>query len=78
MGILSKIFGREQTSDGRATPATTVACPHTILLPHWDSLADMGKEDLATTFTCQSCSETFTPEQAKELRATTAERLQGV
>jgi hypothetical protein len=76
MGFLSKILGREQTSTGVET--TTVVCPHTILLPHWDSLADMGKEDLATSFTCQACNETFTPAQARELRATTAERLQGV
>jgi hypothetical protein len=76
MGFLSKILGREQTSDRIAT--TAVLCPHTILLPHWDSIGDMGKEDLATSFTCQACSGTFTPDQAKELRGTTAERLQGV
>jgi len=76
MGFLSKILGREQTSD--SVSATVVVCPHTILLPHWDSIGDMGKEDLATSFTCQACSESFTPEQANELRGTTAERLQGV
>ena len=74
MGFLSKILGREKTS-ARAESAAVV-CPHTILLPHWDSIDDMGKEDLATSYSCQACGETFPPDQAKELRRTTAERLQ--
>ena len=74
MSFLSKILGREKPSP--KAESAQVACPHTILLPHWDSIEDMGKEDLATSYSCQSCSQTFTPEQAKELRRTTAERLQ--
>jgi hypothetical protein len=76
MGFLSKILNREQTP-AKSEPITVV-CPHTILIPHWDNIDDMGKEDLATSFACQSCSETFTAEEAKEVRATAMQKLLNV
>lgn len=50
-------------------------CLHTVLLPHWDRIEDMGHADRATSFRCQSCNEQFTPEQAQRLQQTEAERL---
>jgi len=73
MGFLSKIMGRDESKSKVALEPPV--CPHTILIPRWDSIADMGKEDRATSYGCQSCSETFNPEEAKAIRLTTAERL---
>ena len=56
-------------------PETEIACPHTVLGPHWDDPADLGKEDLASSYKCDVCGETFTPEEALALRATEGERL---
>jgi hypothetical protein len=52
-------------------------CPHVALLPHWDDPNDMGHEDRASSFRCQACSQVFTPAEARELRATEAERIRG-
>jgi hypothetical protein len=75
MGIFDKLFGgsKERTSSTAVVEAP--ACPHVTLVPHWDKLADMGINDKASSFICESCGKTFTPEQARELRETEAERL---
>jgi hypothetical protein len=54
------------------------ACLHVTLSPQWGNLSDMGVEAKASSWKCGSCSETFTPDQAKELRANEAERLKQV
>ena len=53
-----------------AIPAPeSLTCPHTILLPRWDSIEDMGQDSKATSYTCQSCSQTFTGDEGRALRA---------
>ena len=54
---------------------TPTVCPHTVLRAHWDDPADMGNDDAATSWTCEACGETFSPEVAAALRATEADRL---
>jgi hypothetical protein len=74
MGFLGKLFGggkKEQT----AVAEIAVECPHSVLVARWDSVADMGHEDKATRFMCETCHEEFTPEVAKELRDTMAARV---
>ncbi len=68
MGILNKILGHEdKTKQHEIEQATdTAECPHTALAPHWDSLADMGKKELAT-YTCESCGRTFNYDQAARI-----------
>jgi transposase-like protein len=73
MSILDKLLGRHKASPAAAV--IDVPCPHTTLVPHWDSLADMGKEDKVSRFTCDSCGEAFSAEQGHLLRQTEAERL---
>jgi hypothetical protein len=67
MGILDKILGKQ---DGlpQATEGTMPddKCPHTALSQHWDSPADMGKEELAT-YTCESCGAVFPYAEAREI-----------
>lgn len=72
MSWLSRIMGRKSAD---ATPPIVVQCPHVTLVPHWDSAADMGHEDRASSYKCDSCGNTFQPAEARELRRTEAERL---
>lgn len=74
MGLLTKILHRE---DAPSTPATTEApeCLHTILLPRWESVEDMGQDDKATGFHCDTCGQEFTPAEAAALRASAGDRL---
>jgi transposase-like protein len=63
MGLVRKILGRSNDVKGHVP-----SCPHTILLPRWDSIEDMGKTDKAVGFTCQSCGRTFSREEAAALK----------
>ena len=56
-------------------PETVIECQHTILVAHWEDPADLGKEDLASSWRCEACGQSFTPDEAAELRATEADRL---
>ena len=57
-----------------AAPADP-ACPHTTLTPRWESVADMGKVEKVTSYTCQGCNQSFTPSEGRTLLATEADRL---
>ena len=74
MGIRDKLFGKERTAAHAAV--VDAPCPHTTLLPRWDSAADIGKADKASSYTCDTCKQAFTVEAAQALRATEAERVQ--
>jgi hypothetical protein len=70
MGILDKLLGRDKPQEKAATAQQTTdldapECPHTAMTPHWDSLDDMGKDELAT-YNCEACGRIFTFEQAQE------------
>jgi hypothetical protein len=73
MGLMSKLFGGKKQA--AAAEVSTLECPHSVLVPRWDSVQDMGIEDKATRYMCEACKETFEPARAAELRATLAQRL---
>lgn len=73
MGLLSKLFGGKK--EAVAAASITVECPHSVLVPRWDSVQDMGIEDKATRFMCESCKQEFDPAKAAELRSTLVQRL---
>lgn len=73
MGVLDKIFGG--TKEKAESAIEVPPCPHTALIPRWDSVDDIGHEDRATRYVCEACGETFSPQRARELRETEAERL---
>ena len=60
MGFLDRLFGKQRAIEERAghrlqrqTAAVEVPpCPHTAITARWESVADMGKEDKATGYTC--------------------------
>lgn len=74
MGFLGKLFGGSKKQQA-AVVEIAVDCPHSVLVARWDSVADMGHDDKATRFMCETCHEEFTPEQAKELRDSLAARV---
>ena len=67
---------RERREQAAAPTSETPPCPHTTLVPRWESVADMGKEDQATSYTCEGCQGSFTAAAGRALRATEAARVQ--
>lgn len=69
MGLFG-LFGKKETAAVEAPP-----CPHVVLVPRWDSVADMGIAAKATRYLCDSCHEEFTPAEAETMRARLTEVL---
>jgi hypothetical protein len=63
MGLLAKLFRRGDTTP----PETTVQCPHTALTPRWERPEDMGKEDLASSFRCDTCGAVLSGDEGRRL-----------
>jgi hypothetical protein len=63
---------REEVKD----PAEEAVCEHITLIPRWDSVEDMGNEELATHYICESCGVTLSASEAAEVRMTQRERIQ--
>lgn len=74
MGFLDKLFGGPKEK-GAAAVIEAPACPHVVLVPRWDTAADIGITDRASRFICEGCEQVFSPEEARRLQATTADRL---
>ncbi len=74
MGFLDKLFGGSKEKSGAAV-IEIPPCPHVVLVPRWDTAADIGIADRASRFICEGCEQVFSPEEARHLQATTAERL---
>lgn len=81
MRVLDRIFRRKSVGpiSGLSPEQEFVkaSCPHVALVAHWDVVADMGNEDKASRFDCSGCGGNFTPDEARELRATEVERIRG-
>jgi hypothetical protein len=74
MGLLDKLLRRSPEA-GTAVEPQERSCLHGALIPRWDSVEDMGKEERATSYRCDSCGSEFTPHEVHELRAQALERL---
>jgi len=73
MSWLEKFLHRAKPA---APPSVTAApCTHLALVPKWDSVADMGQEDKASSYTCDACGQSFTAAEGRALRNTEAERI---
>jgi hypothetical protein len=75
MGLFGKLFGGKSKDTAKVAEATMGACPHAVLVPRWESVQDMGREDKISRFMCEACQEEFSPEVAAELRETINERM---
>ena len=68
MGILS-VFRHKDEAEAAPTETTPAECVHGVRVPHWDSVADMGHEDRASYFVCESCGQQFSPEESAAIHA---------
>ena len=76
MGLLDRLLRRKATEgDEQGAEVATGPCLHTALGPRWDSADDMGNESKANSYRCEACGESFTPEQAEQIRTEGAGRL---
>jgi hypothetical protein len=76
MGLLGKLLGRPEQEEIEAETSTkSDTCPHLALTPRWDSVDDIGHEDLATSFHCEACGRDFSAYEARSLRSSEAARV---
>lgn len=82
--MLDRLLGRRTGDDRHHTqPAQPpqpdaserTECPHVAMTPRWDNIDDMGHEDRASAFVCDSCQQALTPAEARLARETAGERL---
>jgi transposase-like protein len=75
MGILDRLLGRKQERPEGEAEVSEPACPHAVVVPHWDSADDMGKPDRVSSYACEACHATFSREEGERLDAAQAERV---
>ena len=77
--MLDRLFGRHATSDDRhhmqPEASGPTECAHLAMTPRWDRIEDMGHEERATAWVCDSCHTSLTPEEAEHARSAAADRL---
>jgi hypothetical protein len=74
MGFFDKLFGGSKEKSSAAVMEIP-PCPHVVLVPRWDTASDIGITDRASRFVCEGCEQVFTPDEARALQASTADRL---
>ncbi len=74
MRFLKRLLGRGDEPPPEEA-ASEEACPHTSLVPHWDSPDDMGKPDAVSSYLCEACQANFSREEGDRLQAAEAERV---
>jgi len=81
MGLLDRFFKRDATvhREGLHADHTKPAdCPHLAVAPRWDNATDIGHEDRATSFVCDSCHRSFSADEIEDVRSAAARRLRNV
>ena len=73
MKWLRKRHDDDAPKDGGVAPP---ACEHVTLIPRWDSVDSMGRDDEVSRFRCDTCGAEFTRDEGARLRATEAARIQ--
>lgn len=74
-----KLLRRKHAEPSTQPDAVAVApvCEHVVLIPRWDRAVDIGREEAASMYRCESCGRDFSPEEAVKLRETEKARVQG-
>ena len=72
-----RFFRRGDGGSSGAAMAEDVSetCEHVLLVPHWDSPENMGIEDKASSYVCNTCDEQFSRDEEEILRGTEADRI---
>lgn len=76
MGFLSRLFGGKK--EAPAEEVAAAECPHTALVPRWESAQDMGKEDKISGYRCEGCAGDFSREEGERLLKAEEERLRSL
>lgn len=63
MGLFDKLRKRSG-----AAAIAEVECSHTVLTPRWDRMEDIGKNELASSYHCESCGATLAGEEGRRLQ----------
>jgi hypothetical protein len=71
----AELDGQRTARAAAAATLAAVPCPHITLVPHWEKATDMGHEDRASSYTCDTCHQVFTAEAGRSLRQTEADRV---
>ena len=74
MGALDRLLGKRR-QQAQQSPEPPQECIHGVLVPHWDSVDDIGKDDRVAWYRCQSCYAMFSREEGERLMAEAADRL---
>ena len=75
MGALDRLLGRRRQQVEQSPDEPPQKCIHGVLVPHRDSVDDMGKDDRVAWYRCQSCYATFSRQEGERLMAEAADRL---
>ncbi len=67
--------GEDESSSTQVAEQGSETCECVLLVPHWDSPENMGIEDKASSYRCNTCGESFTREEEEILRRTEADRI---
>ena len=72
-----RFFRRGGPDSSGTAPAGDISetCEHVLLVPHWDSPENMGIDDKASSYRCNTCDESFTREEEEILRRTETDRI---
>lgn len=65
MGLFDKLLKR----GGSSAAVAELECHHTVLTPHWDRMEDIGKDELASSYHCESCGTTLSGEQGRQIQS---------
>lgn len=74
MSFFRSLFRREQKVSAGVAEAEA-ECPHTSLVPHWDSAAVIGHREQVSHYKCESCHGTFSREEGERRLSQAADRL---
>ncbi len=75
MDLLNRLLGRKETRTAPATEVVERPCPHGAIVPRWHNAADIGKSEVAASYTCESCDATFSREEGERLLSEASQRL---
>jgi hypothetical protein len=55
---------KHESAETQQEPAEERSCIHGVRIPHWENPADMGHEDRASYFVCDSCGAHLSREES--------------
>jgi hypothetical protein len=70
-----KLFGRRNEPQDAHEEHEAAPCEHMVRTPTWDRAEDVGREDLASGYRCETCGANLSSRDVARIQATESERL---